>query len=90
MASQESKAPVVAAPSPAISSAASSNLVPASFNRGVSEVHDEGVVYNSGNKPHSVVRVVYTDRVTLKHPDGRTYQVEQPKVKYVLVPAHTD
>lgn len=78
--------PAISTPGPAT---AAGNLVPASFDRGLSEVHDEGVVYKE-NRPHSVVRVVYTDRVTLKHPDGRTYQVEQPKEKYVLVPARTD
>ncbi|GAA5116310.1 hypothetical protein JIN84_19220 [Luteolibacter yonseiensis] len=66
------------------------NLIPASFNRGVSEVSDEGIVWKSNNQPHSVVRVVYQDRITLKDGDGRTYQVEQPKVKYMLVPAKTD
>ncbi|RYF04246.1 MAG: hypothetical protein EOO77_29925 [Oxalobacteraceae bacterium] len=89
IASQERTAPPAVTTSPANPSA-TSNLVPASFDRGLSEVHDEGVVWNQGNGPQSVVRVVYTDRVTLKHPDGRTYQVEQPKVKYVLVPARTD
>ncbi len=68
----------------------SGNLVPASFNRGVSEVSDEGIVWKSDNQPHSVVRVVYQDRITLKDAQGRTYQVEQPKVKYMLVPAKTD
>lgn len=89
IADQDQKTPPSAVSSPALPANASANLVPASFNRGLSEVHDEGVVYKA-NQPHSVVRVVYTDRVTLKHPDGRTYQVEQPKVKYVLVPARTD
>ncbi len=70
--------------------AASNNLVPASFNRGVSEVHDEGVVWKSGNQPHSVVRVVYKDRITLKDQNGRTFEVEQPRVEYMMVPAKTD
>lgn len=68
----------------------SQNLIPASFNRGVSEVSDEGIVWKSNNQPHSVVRVVYQDRITLKDANGRTYQVEQPKVKYMLVPAKAD
>lgn len=68
----------------------SGNLIPASFNRGVSEVSDQGIVWKSNNQPHSVVRVVYQDRITLKDADGRTYQVEQPKVKYMLVPAKAD
>ena len=66
------------------------NLIPASFNRGVSEVSDAGIVWKSNNQPHSVVRVVYQDRITLRDADGRTYQVEQPKVKYMLVPAKAD
>lgn len=76
-------APVTTAANPA-------NFVPASFNRGVSEVHDEGVVWKDNNQPHSVVRVVYKELVTLKDANGRTFQVEQPKVKYVLVPARAD
>jgi hypothetical protein len=28
--------------------------------------------------------------VTLKDPSGRTYQVEQPRVEYIFVPAKTD
>lgn len=66
------------------------NLVPASYNRGVSEVHDEGVVWKSKTQPHNLVRVVYKDRITLKDDKGRTYQVEQPRVEYLLVPAKTD
>lgn len=69
---------------------APANLIPASFNRGVSEVSDQGIVWKSNNQPHSVVRVVYQDRITLKDASGRTYQVEQPKVKYMLVPAKAD
>lgn len=76
--------------SPPISANVSQNFVPASFNRGLSEVHDEGVVWKSNNQPHRVVRVVYTDHVTLKDASGRTVEVEQPRVKYMLVPAKTD
>jgi hypothetical protein len=72
------------------SNMAPANLIPASFNRGVSEVSDQGIVWKSNNQPHSVVRVVYQDRITLKDASGRTYQVEQPKVKYMLVPAKAD
>lgn len=78
-------APVV----PPVTRAAGGNLVPATFNRGLSEVHDEGVVWKSNNQPHSLVRVVYKDIITLKDKDGRTYQVEQPRVEYMLVPAKT-
>lgn len=69
---------------------ANGNFAPASFNRGVSEVHDEGVVWKSNNQPHSLIRVVYKDKITLRDQQGRTYQVEQPRVEYMLVPAKTN
>lgn len=80
----------LALPSPPIKSAANPNFLPSSFNRGLSEVHDEGVIWKSNNQPHTVVRVVYKDRITLKDANGRTFQVEQPRVEYMLVPAKTD
>lgn len=81
---------LTAAPPSSISSPASGHFVPAGFNRGLSEVHDEGVVWKSNKQPHSVVRVVYKDLVTLKDGSGRTVQVEQPRVEYMLVPARAD
>ena len=80
----------VAQASPPVTSAANPNFAPASFNRGLSEVHDEGVVWKSNNQPHTVVRVVYKDLITIKDANGRTFQVEQPRVEYMLVPAKTD
>jgi hypothetical protein len=79
--------PRTSAPPP---SSSSSNLVPAGFNRGLSEASDEGVIWQSNDQPHQVVKVVYMDHLTLKDADGRTYQVEQPRVEYILVPAKTD
>lgn len=92
MPAAKSPAHVVAQSNPTapIASAANPNFVPASFNRGLSEVHDEGVVWKSNNQAHSVVRVVYKDQITLKDANGRTVQVEQPRVEYMLVPAKTD
>ena len=80
----------VAVTSPPVTAPTNPNLVPASFNRGLSEVHDEGVVWKSNNQPHTVVRVVYRDLITLKDANGRTFQVERPRVEYMLVPAKTD
>lgn len=68
---------------------APANYAPASFNSGVSEVHDEGVVWNS-NKPHTLLRVVYKDKVTVTGKDGKVYEVERPRVGYVTVPAKAD
>ena len=70
--------------------AAAGNLVPAAYDRGVSEVRDEGIVWKTNTQPKSVVRVVYQDKMTLKDEMGRTFQVEQPRVEYLLVPARTD
>jgi hypothetical protein len=81
---------LASAPSSPAGSSANGNFIPAGFNRGLSEVHDEGVVWKSNSQPHSVVRVVYKDLVTLKDASGRTVQVEQPRVEYMLVPAKTD
>ncbi len=67
-----------------------SNLVPAGFNRGVSQVKDEGVVWKNDTQPHSLMRVDYVDKITLKDRNGRTYQVERPGFRYMLVPAQTD
>ncbi len=75
--------------SPPAARPANGNFVPATFNRGLSEVRDEGVVWKSNNQPHSLVRVVYKDKITVTK-DGRTYQVEQPRVEYMLVPAKTN
>jgi hypothetical protein len=81
---------LASAPSSTPSSSATGNFIPAGFNRGLSEIHDEGVVWKSNRQPHSVVRVVYKDLVTFKDASGRTMQVEQPRVEYMLVPAKTD
>ena len=67
-----------------------SQFVPAGFNRDLREASDQGVVWQSGQKAHRVVRVVYMDRVTLKSPDGRSYEVEQPRVEYILTPEQAD
>lgn len=76
--------------SPAITAAPVGNLVPASFNRGLSGVSDEGIVWKSNKQPHSVVRVSYEEKITLKDAMGKTYQVVQPRVQYMLFPAKTD
>lgn len=82
-ASQE-KPPVIERATPA------SQLVPAGYNCGLSEASDEGVIWHDDRRPHRVLKFVYRDRVTLKDASGRTYQVEKPRVEYLLVPAKTD
>ncbi len=65
-------------------------LVPAGFNSGISETRDEGVVWSPDKTPHRVVRVVSMDKVTYKDASGRTYQIEKPRVDYILVPDKAD
>lgn len=76
--------------SPPAATPARTNLIPAGFDRGVREVSDEGIVWKSNNQPHSMVRVVYQDKITLKDERGRTFQLEQPRTQIMLVPAKTD
>jgi hypothetical protein len=75
---------------PLVATPAVGNLVPASFNRGLKEVSDEGIVWKSSKQPHNVVRVSYEEKIILKDEAGRHYEVIQPRVQYMLVPAKTD
>lgn len=68
----------------------SQSLIPAGFNRELSEAHDEGFVWRSNKEAQHVLRVVYKERMTLKDPDGKTYQIEQPRVEYILLPEKSD
>lgn len=65
-------------------------LTPASFKRGLTAASDEGVVWQSNHRPQRVLKFIYQDCATLRDDKGRTYEVEQPRVEYVLVPAKTD
>ena len=78
--------------SPAISHPTlnSESLIPAGFNRELSKAHDEGVIWNSNNNAQRVLKVVYKERTTLKDAEGRTYQMEQPHVEYILLPEKSD
>lgn len=75
---------------PTPSSIDTKQLVPASFNRNLSEASDHGVIWQPDNRPHRVLKVVYHESVTFKDAEGRTYQIEQPRVEYIIVPAKTD
>lgn len=78
------------APAPLVNSAPVTGLVPAGLNRGLKEASDQGVIWQSSKQPHRVLKVVYQDRVTLKDASGKTYEVERPRVEYIIVPAKTD
>jgi hypothetical protein len=66
------------------------NIAPVTYDRGLSEAKDEGVIWQSKDKPQRVVRVVYMDRITTKNAEGKTVEIEQPRVEYILVPEKID
>ena len=70
--------------------AASRGFVPASFNRGVSDVRENGLVWDKSGRACRVVRVVYTDRASMTNARGERVEVEQPRVEYLLVPEKID
>lgn len=92
---REGSAPKVAAAPPAErqvpeSPARSADLIPAGYSRGLSEASDQGVIWHDKTRPHRLVRLIYNDHYTLKDKDGRTYEIDRPRVEFVLVPARTD
>ena len=82
--------PVRSAGAAAVPSPADDRLVPAGFNTGISETSDQGVVWQPNSTPHRVLKVVSMDKVTYKDASGRTYQIEKPRVDYILVPDKAD
>lgn len=65
------------------------NYVPAGFNASANAT-DEGISWHQSDNPHRVVKVIYRDLVTLKDAEGRTIEVEQPRIEYILVPEKVD
>ncbi len=90
--SQNSSRPIAqnSLTSPAYPSAVPQNFVPATFNRGLSAVHDEGIVWKDNKQPQRLLRFVYMEKMTYKDANGRIVEVEQPKALYRLLPEKTD
>lgn len=63
--------------------------LPAEFTRALSETQDQGIIWPNNDSPHRVIKVTYTDTVSMTHEDGSTYEVEKPRVEYYLVPAES-
>lgn len=84
--------PVVAErdePTPVVQAQDAGHFVPAAHARGLSEARDEGVIWKD-NTPHRVLRIVYTDKITLRNDAGEIVEVEQPRIEYIVVPQTTD
>lgn len=77
-------------PKPSTEFASSPSMVPAAipaeFSRALSDTQDQGIIWGDNQEPHRVLKVTYTDRVSMKRKDGSTYEVEKPRVEYYLVP----
>lgn len=66
-----------------------STTAPAQFSRALTRTQDEGIIWGENKEPHRVLKVTYTDRVSMKREDGSTYQVEKPRIEYYLVPTES-
>ena len=65
-------------------------FVPASFNSGVRNTSDLGVVWAEWDRPMRVVKVTYTDQVTLLNEQGEEAVFQVPRVEYLVVPENVD
>lgn len=65
-------------------------FVPASFNSGVQDASDLGVMWAERSRPMRVVKVVYLDQVKLLNEQGEEVVVEVPRVEYLMVPEKID
>ena len=65
------------------------SALPAEFTRALSEAQNEGIIWKDNDSPHQVIKVTYTDRVSMEREDGSTYVVEKPRVEYYLVPTES-
>lgn len=66
------------------------SLVPASYQSNLRDASDEGIVWQSGGSPQRMLKLIYIEHVTLKDSEGREFQVERPRIRYVMVPAQID
>ncbi len=62
---------------------------PAEFTRNLTHTQDQGIIWGENKEPHRVIKVTYTDRVSMTKQDGSTYEVEKPRVEYYLVPTES-
>lgn len=63
---------------------------PANFNRNLRETRDEGVIWQSRNQPHRVLRLTFTDSISVTNEKGETIEVRQPRVEYLILPEKID
>ena len=69
---------------------APSNFAPASYNRDLNSINDQGVVWQNGVQPYRVYDMISRDKVTLENADGETIQMEQPRMERILMPEQID
>ncbi len=86
---QESSIVAAESDAPTMSLSAAREFVPAAYARSLSEARDEGIVWRN-NAPHRVLRIVYSDTITLTNEAGEVVEMEQPRVEYIVVPEKID
>ncbi|MDX1680774.1 MAG: hypothetical protein R3242_08590 [Akkermansiaceae bacterium] len=64
-------------------------VTPAKFSRDLNETLHQGYIWPANEEPHRVLKVTYTDRLSVQGEDGVTVEVEQPKVEYYLLPTES-
>lgn len=62
----------------------------APISRNLSGTRDEGVVWRGKNQPHRVLRMTYTDQVTVMDAEGNPVTKQLPHVEYVIIPERLD
>jgi hypothetical protein len=65
------------------------NFSPASFQRNVQNATDQGVVWK-GDRPHRLMRFIYSERKVYTDPSGKQMEIEIPRVEFHLVPERMD
>ncbi|MEK7950485.1 hypothetical protein [Luteolibacter soli] len=65
-------------------------LVDASVGSQVKEAQDEGLSWTRDGKPMRRVRLIYMDKVKYVGDDGKTVEMERPRVEWLLVPEKID
>ncbi|MGJ8634221.1 MAG: hypothetical protein ACSHX7_09905 [Luteolibacter sp.] len=66
------------------------NYAPASYNRDLSSMRDEGVILQNDRPPYRSFGIIFRDKVTVENENGETIQIEQPRYERVLIPEKID
>ncbi|MBK1789893.1 hypothetical protein [Persicirhabdus sediminis] len=74
----------------AMTTPATTVVVPDSVQQNVVRASDAGIVTEDGKVPHRFFKIDVLDRIQLKDGNGRVYDVERPGVRYIMLPVETE